>query len=174
MRGYPAWPEEADDKEALAAGMNQVRRIAINFGRAKAVAELLEDEAPRSCDLIWGLLPLEGKPFHTIESGREIFLQIPEPEPDIVPENQTTHQIPGDLLFYYKPMIYVEPRWPEVRRQAAVVAFCYGRDTQVRGTYRPLAVNIAGRIVEGLGRLVEESIRLRNEGVDKISFTKME
>ena len=151
-----------------------MRKIAINFGNAIAVAELLEDEAPKSCDLISGLLPLEGKPFHSFESGREIFLQIPEPEPDIVPENQTTHQIPGDLFFYYKPIIYVEPHWPEVKRQVAVLAFCYGRDTQVRGTYRPLAVNIVGKIVEGVEELEDEAIRLRNEGVEKISFTEIE
>ena len=149
------------------------RKIAIRFGRVKAVAELLEEEAPKSADLVWSLLPLEGKPFHTFESGREIFLQIPDPEPDIVPENQTIHQIPGDLFIYYKPSIYIEPWWPEVERQAAVIAFSYGRDTQVRGTYRPLAVNIVGKIVEGLEQLEDEAIRLRNEGVDKISFNKI-
>ena len=148
------------------------RKIDINFGKVKAVAELLEDEAPKSSELVWSLLPLEGKPFHTFESGREIFLQIPDPEPEIVPENQTIHQIAGDVFIYYKPIIYVEPEWPEVKRQAAVIAFSYGRDTQVRGTYRPLAVNIVGKIVEGLEHLEDEAIRLRNEGVDKISFKK--
>ena len=148
------------------------RIIDINFGKVKAAAELLEDEAPKSSELIWSLLPLEGKPFHTFESGREIFLQIPDPEPNIVPENQTIHQIAGDVFIYYKPVIYVEPEWPEVKRQAAVIAFSYGRDTQVRGTYRPLAVNIVGKIVEGLEHLEDEAIRLRNEGVDKISFKK--
>lgn len=148
------------------------RKIDINFGKVKAVAELLEDEAPKSSELVWSLLPLEGKPFHTFESGREIFLQIPDPEPDIVPENQTIHQIAGDVFIYYKPVIYVEPEWPEVKRQAAVIAFSYGRDTQVRGTYRPLAVNIVGKIVEGLEHLEDEAIRLRNEGVDEISFKK--
>ena len=151
-----------------------VRKIAINFGKAKAVAELLEEEAPKSSDLVWNLLPMEGKPFHTMESGREIFLQIQEPEPDIVPENQTVHQIPGDLFIYYKPKIYVEPDWPEIKRQAAVIAFSYGRDTQVRGVYRPLPVNIVGRIIEGLEKIEDEAIRLRNEGVKKISFTKIQ
>jgi hypothetical protein len=149
------------------------RKIAIYFGRAKAVAELFDDEAPNSCDLIWGLLPVEGRPYHAFESGREIFLQLPEPEPDIIPENQTIHQIPGDVFIYYKPLIYIEPEWPEIKRQSAVIAFSYGRDTQVRGTYRPLAVNIVGKIVEGIERLEEEAIRLRNEGVDKISFKKI-
>jgi len=150
------------------------RRIAIRFGRSEAVAELLEEEAPKSADLVWSLLPLKGKPFHTFESGREIFLQMPEPEPDIVPENQTIHQVPGDMFIYYKPSIYIEPEWPEVKRQAVVIAFSYGRDTQIRGLYRPLPVNIVGRIVEGMGDLEDEAIRLRNEGVDKISFTKIQ
>jgi len=148
------------------------RKIDIKFGRTKAVAELLEDEAPKTSELVWSLLPVEGKPFHSFESGREIFLQIPDPEPDIVPENQTIHQVPGDVFIYYKPIIYVEPDWPEIKRQAAVIAFSYGRDTQVRGTYLPLPVNIVGRIVEGLEQLEDEAIRLRNEGVDKVSFTK--
>lgn len=149
-----------------------VKKIDINFGNAKGVVELLEDEAPKSSNLVWNLLPIEGKPFQTFESGREIFLQIPDPEPDIIPENQTIHQIPADVFLYYKPSIYVEPDWPETKRHSAVIAFSYGRDTQVRGTYRPLAVNIVGRIVEGLEQLEDEAIRLRNEGVDKISFTK--
>lgn len=150
------------------------RKIVINFGRAKVVAELLEDEAPKTCDLVWNLLPVEGKPFHSFESGREIFLQIPDPEPEIVPENQTIHQVPGDLFIYYKPIIYVEPEWPEIKRQVAVFAFSYGRDTQVRGIYRPLAVNIFGKIVEGLELLEDEAICLRNEGVDEISFAKIQ
>ena len=150
------------------------RKINIKFGKAKVVAELLEDEAPKSCDLVWSLFPVEGKPYHSYESGREIFLQIPDPEPEIVPENQTIHQIPGDVFIYYKPIIYVEPEWPETKRQVAVIAFSYGRDTQVRGTYRSLAVNIVGKIVEGLDQLEDEAIRLRNKGVDKISFTKLQ
>jgi hypothetical protein len=63
------------------------RKIEINFGKAKAIAELLEEEAPKSIELLWDLLPLKGKPFHTFESGREIFLQIPDPEPEIYPIN---------------------------------------------------------------------------------------
>lgn len=149
-----------------------VRMMEINLGRARAVVELLDEEAPTSSALVWNLLPLEGKPFHTIESGREIFLQLPDPESHIVPENQTIYQIPGDVFIYHKPIIYIEPEWPDLKRQAAVIGFCYGRDTQVRGLYRPLPVNIVGRIVEGVEELENEAIRLRNEGVEKISFTK--
>lgn len=150
------------------------RKIVIKFGTAKAVAELLEDEAPKTSELIYGLLPVEGKPFHTLESGREIFLQVRISE-RIVPENQTVHQIPGDLFIYYKPVIYIEPELPEYPEPLSrpVIAFCYGRDTQIRGRYRPLPINIVGTIVEGLEQLEDEAIRLRNEGVEKISFTKL-
>jgi hypothetical protein len=148
------------------------RKIKISFGNAVATADLFEDVAPKSSELLWSLLPLEGKPWHAIENGREIFLQIPEPDPNIVPENQTIHQVPGDLFMYDKPIIYIEPEWPEIRRHRPVIAFSYGRDTQVRGTYRPLAVNIVGKIVEGLEQLEDEAVRLRNEGVKNLSFTK--
>jgi hypothetical protein len=146
--------------------------IKIKFGNVEVVAELLIKEAPKSCELIKNLLPLEGKPWHAIENGREIFLPIPEPDPEIIPENQTIHQIPGDVFIYDKPIIYIEPDWPEIRRHRPVIAFSYGRDTQVRGTFQPLAVNIIGRINGDLEQLEDEAVRLRNEGVDFISFTK--
>ena len=146
--------------------------IVIKFGKVKAKAKLLVDDAPKSCELLSNLLPLEEKPWHAIENGREIFIQIPEPDPVITPENQTIHQIPGDLFIYDKPIIYIEPDWPEIRRHRPVLAFSYGRDTQVRGTFQPLAVNIIGTITEGLEQLEDEAVKLRNEGVDFIKFSK--
>ena len=147
-----------------------VRRIEITLGEAIAEAELMEGDAPKSSRQILDLLPIEGKPFHTLESGREIFLPIPL-EKKIIPENQTIHQIPGDILLYYKPAIYVEPEWPEIKRQIAVIGLCYGRDTQIKGLYMPLPVNIVGKMVEGLEQLEEEAIRLRNTGLEKMMIT---
>ena len=53
-----------------------------------AIADLLESDAPRTCQTIWKALPLEGVLNHGIWSGPETYLMI-DPSIRIAPENQT-------------------------------------------------------------------------------------
>ena len=144
------------------------KRIRIKLGSAIALAELLEDEAPRTCALIWKQLPMTGKTGHSMESGREVFVEVRKnlrPEP----ENRTIYQIPGDVVFYLKPILL-----PLIGRERPVISFIYDRDSQIRGPKGPIPVNLFARIVEGLPRLSQESVRMRQQGFKPAVIEKPE
>jgi hypothetical protein len=140
-------------------------RIELTLGNARAIVELHTEDAPASSRLLLGMLPLEQKARHSMESGREVFLLL-DPKTDIPDENQTIYQTVGDVLLYYKPAIFIEPGWMDrYANQAPVISWIYERDTAIMGTYGPLATNVVGSIVEGLEELQAEAPRMRREGM---------
>ena len=55
------------------------RRIELSLKQKKvrAVATLLEDEAPRTCTALWDMLPIDGETYHAKWAGREIYTLLP-------------------------------------------------------------------------------------------------
>ncbi|MSU66939.1 MAG: DUF3830 family protein [Opitutus sp.] len=43
------------------------------------LAELLDDEAPNVCELVWKMLPVETKVIHGMYSGFEVFALVDQP-----------------------------------------------------------------------------------------------
>ncbi|MFQ6110656.1 MAG: DUF3830 family protein, partial [Nitrospinota bacterium] len=53
------------------------RKIRMDFERGGTLtAELLEDKAPKTCELIWQQLPQSGRVLHARWTGREVFLRV--------------------------------------------------------------------------------------------------
>jgi hypothetical protein len=142
------------------------RRITITLGKARAVAELLEDDAPKTCDLIWNMLPLEGITGHSIDSGKEVLMNL-DREPGFFPENQTIHELPGDVIFYYKPTVPPPATLPK-----PVISFIYDRDTQIRSLHGTVPVNLFAHIVEGLEQLANEAVRMKKEGYEPMRIAR--
>lgn len=134
------------------------RNISIKLGRAKATAELLEDAAPKTCDFVWRMLPITGKTGHSMESGREVFVELRK-SLDIEPENRTIYQIPGDIQIYCKP-VFPPLEGPPV----PVISYIYDRDSQIRDVRGPIPVNLFAHVTHGLNHLASESILMRREG----------
>ena len=145
-------------------------RVRIALGAVEAFAELDEEGAPQTTRWLKKVMPLRRQAVHSMESGREVFMVIEEPH-DVVEENQTIYQTVGDLLVYYKPVIYVRPEWPRNVRDVLVVGFVYERDSAIRGMSGPLATNLAGRITEGLDALAHEAPRMRREGFGEMTLS---
>ena len=59
-------------------------------------AEMLDDQAPKTCQIIWDLLPLEEDAVHAIYSGSEIAYFLSQ-DIKIPKENQTSRVLPGDI-----------------------------------------------------------------------------
>jgi hypothetical protein len=66
------------------------------------LAELLDDEAPGVCSLIWDTLPIEGKSIHGMYSGAEVFVMLENPKPAPT-ENLCQLPLPGELFYFYDP-----------------------------------------------------------------------
>jgi len=142
------------------------RKIAITLGKAKAKAELLDEDAPKTCDLVWNMLPIEGKTGHTIESGKEVFMNL-DRKVKLVPENQTIHEIPGDVVIYFKQTIP-----PPAASPRPVISFIYERDAQVRSLHGPVPVNLFARITDGLKEIGDEAVRMRREGYQNMRISR--
>lgn len=62
-------------------------------------ARLLDDEAPRTCALVWEALPLAGQAYHGKYARNEVYTLLP-PLGTPGRENTTVTPIPGDVCFF--------------------------------------------------------------------------
>ena len=80
------------------------RQVRLTFTESgeSVVADLLESEAPRICEAVWNLLPLEKKMIHGMYSGPEVFMVLEKPQ-EIPRENDVQLPLPGEILYFYDP-----------------------------------------------------------------------
>jgi hypothetical protein len=108
------------------------------------MAEMLDDEAPETCRLVWQRLPLEHKVVHGQYSGAEVFILLDNPQPS-VPENLAQIPLPGELLYFYDAGGNVTSG----PRAVSEICLVYGRGVVLRGpegvpTYATLFARIPG------------------------------
>ncbi|MDP9301425.1 MAG: DUF3830 family protein [Actinomycetota bacterium] len=128
-----------------------MRKIRISFpdGGASATADLLEDDAPNTCDAIWSLLPLRLTAIHDIWSGHEVLAHL-DNTVVLKPENVLTYiPMPGDIFYYYRPPHYFRGA-PYGRSESAELGIVYDRDTRPQGPRGPEGVNLFANISSGL------------------------
>ena len=127
------------------------RQIRISFpdGGASAVADLLEDDCPNTCDALWNLLPLRLTAVHDIWSGHQVLAHL-DTSVVLPPENVLTYiPVPGDIFYYYRPPNYFRGA-PYGRVESAEIGIVYDRDTRPQGPRGPQAVNLFANIPSGL------------------------
>jgi hypothetical protein len=92
------------------------------------VAELLDDEAPRTCELVWNRLPLEYDVTHGRYSGMEVFVVVDNPQtaPD---ENRTQLPLPGEILYWSS----IDTSVTGNGKLVAEICVIYGRGVTLRG-----------------------------------------
>ena len=58
------------------------RKIKLTFvnSNISVIAELMEDEAPETCKLVWEMLPIENNVIHGRYSGAEVFILVEPPK----------------------------------------------------------------------------------------------
>lgn len=96
--------------------------------QVSATADLLEDRAPRTCELIWSRLPLEGRLIHGMYSGPELFI-ILEGFPGVGPENQVSRPLPGDVGYFHQgPGLFATSP-----HEVAELVYVYDRGAAIKG-----------------------------------------
>ena len=73
------------------------KRFMINVGGTRAIAELLEREAPRLSQRMWENLPVESFGVHAKFAGHEMIVMVPF---YAEPENELLDVQPGDIGYY--------------------------------------------------------------------------
>jgi Protein of unknown function (DUF3830) len=129
------------------------------------VAQLLEEQAPRTCKAVWEALPLGGDAYHAKYARNEVYTLVPRfaaEEPGI--ENPTVTPIPGDVMYFsFEPWQltpgshgYGEQDTPRQHTQTIDLAIFYGRNNLLlNGDIGWVPGNVYATIVQGLDRMAE-------------------
>ena len=152
--------------------MAKKMEIILPDDNVRAVTTLLEDEAPKTCKVIWDALPIEGKLWHGMFSGNETFIVLEgESVIKVEPENVIWHVIPGDVCYYYS---WREGKgtWKDVREFSEIVII-YGRYADVKDrSMRTVPVNLFGSITENLEGYAKAVAKIREVGLKRVIFKK--
>lgn len=129
--------------------------------QVSAVADLLEDRAPRTCELIRQRLPLEGRLIHGMYSGPELFVML-DGFPGVGPENQVSRPLPGDVGYFHQDAgLYASSP-----HEVAELVYVYDRGAAIKGAEgHDSFVNLFARLrLEGAEAFLAASKRARREG----------
>jgi hypothetical protein len=134
--------------------MSRKIEVVLEKRGVRAVAELLDDDAPKTCQAVWDALPLSGPVYHAKWANNEIYILTPPfaaEEPGL--ENATVFPIPGDILYFFVPPGATVPEdIREQARQTGVIdlAVFYGRNNYLHGPAGHMPGNIFAVFTEGL------------------------
>ena len=150
------------------------RRISIEVlgTKVKAIAELEDEDAPQTCEALWGALavPLEAKAIHAMYAGREVFIpDFPKVNrtfnPKVLPrENATAYPTAGDIGWLYCPPHDARGARDEVWD----FAFVYGREVTFDSSLGIRPITVWAHIIEGLEGFAEQCARIRSDDGPKM------
>lgn len=147
------------------------KRIRLTFinDNVFAIAEMLEDQAPKTCSAVLAALPQSGEAHHATYSGSETVL-ILDRDLGIGMENATIRVIPGDVAYtrFEGGTLY---GYPETISEIAVF---YDRDAVPSMPNGPVPMNIFGRITEGLEEFAAICRQMRRTGVKPLAITLLD
>ena len=142
------------------------KKIVLAFERGGAVAaELLTEEAPRTCAAVLAALPFKNRVVHAMWAGEEIFFDgFPLSEP-LVYENETNDVAPGSLAC-------IASSATRRFRKENITSFCifYGPSRPRKGVDQTVDVNVFAR-VKDVKALAEIARRIRHQGTEEITIT---
>jgi hypothetical protein len=121
------------------------------------VARLLDEDAPKTCDIVWNALPLRGDVYHAKYASNEIYTLVkPLPGDEPGGENITIVPAAGDVCYFYFPIGEIGYRWARDKGFSDVpavvdLAIFYGRNNLLLSpTQGFVRANVYATIVENL------------------------
>lgn len=152
------------------------RRIRITFVNSgeSVTAEMLDDEAPVTCQLVWEILPVEHDLLHGQYSGRELFILLAHAEP-APNENRTQLPLPGEILYWSEADSSVTGGG----RLVAEICLIYGRGVTLRGpegtpSHGSLFARIPGDWKYDWGAFANACRRVRGQGPQRLRIERVE
>jgi hypothetical protein len=155
----------------------KIEIVAVESG-VKAVAELHENAAAQTCELMWKCLetPMETEGIQAMWVGPELMFLMPEEnqkgDPTTLPlENATAYPQPGDVLFAYYPPGITQQYYDDFRDKPVWDFFLiFGPDPILGGT----GVTVWAHITEGLEGFAQECSKVRLEGNKPFRVRRLE
>jgi hypothetical protein len=139
------------------------RKISITLERrgVSCVAELLDKDAPRTCEAVWQALPLGGDAYHAKYARNEVYTMVERFGEEVGLENPTVTPIPGDVVFFNFSGGMLDRAFKEEKGIDALpgvidLAIFYGRNNLLlNGDVGWVPGNVYATITEGLDRMAE-------------------
>jgi hypothetical protein len=124
-----------------------------------ARALLWDERVPRTCELVWNLLPVTGPAHHGIYSGAEIAMNLPH-FVEIEAENATWAVLPWEIgCVSLRQRDYVD-----LAQDISEFCFFYDRGARPSMMEGPVKVNLFAQFVGTPQGLYELCYRMRREG----------
>ncbi|MFC4869053.1 MULTISPECIES: DUF3830 family protein [Streptomonospora] len=157
--------------------------ISLEKRGVSCVAELLEKDAPRTCDAVWDALPQGSDIYHAKYARNEVYAMVPRfaaEEPG--QENPTVTPIPGDVVYFSFPGGMLDRRFKEekgIDHLPGVIdlAIFYGRNNLLlNGDVGWVPGNVYASIVEGLGPMAEACHDVWRSGAigERLTYRRLE
>lgn len=142
--------------------MPKLMTITLERRGVSCVAELLEKDAPRTCEAVWNALPLGGDAYHAKYARNEVYTMVENfCEEEIGLENPIVTPIPGDVVFFSFSGGMLDRRFKEEKNIHTLpgvidLAIFYGRNNLLlNGDVGWVPGNVYATIVDGLDRMAE-------------------
>lgn len=142
--------------------MSRLLRITLAKRGVSCIAELLEKEAPRTCEAVWNALPQGGDAQHAKYARNEVYTMVPRfSEAPIGQENPTVTPIPGDVVLFDFPGGMLDEEFKSDKGVAGLpgvidLAIFYGRNNLLlNGDVGWVPGNVYATIVEGLDQIAQ-------------------
>jgi len=105
------------------------RQIRLTFiaTNESVLVDMLDQEAPQVCQLVWDILPVQTSVIHGMYSGAEVFAMLENPKA-APSENMVQLPLPGELLYFYDPSTGAVG----ARKPVAEIVIVYGRGVVLR------------------------------------------
>jgi len=134
-----------------------------------ARAELWDARAPRTCALVWDLLPITGHAHHAIYSGAEVAMVLPAYH-ELGPEHATSAVLPWEIGF----VSLRRADHFDVEADFSELCFFYDRGARPSMLEGPVRVNLFAAFVSGQEGLYRLCYRMRREGQKRFSVRRAE
>jgi hypothetical protein len=154
------------------------RKLYLEFvqSRTHGLLDLYEDNAPETCQTIWGALerPIRVTVFHAMFAGPEIMTGLP-PEAQIFdplsipPENQTVTPAKGEMLWYYQGRNTMKGLTDELWE----LGMFYDHGGRTFGPLGWTPVNVFAIMTEGLDRIADACRDIRMTGAKLVEIGRV-
>ncbi|HVG98247.1 MAG TPA: DUF3830 family protein [Chloroflexota bacterium] len=132
-----------------------------------ARAELWDERAPLTCELVWRLLPVTAFVHHAIYSGAEVAMVLPRYH-ELGQEHATSAVLPGEIGFV---SLRRDDHF-DVEADFSELCFFYDRGARPSMLEGPVKVNLFARFVSGQEALYALCYRMRREGQKRFTVRR--
>ena len=168
-----------------------MRKMLFELNGTKAVAEMLDDVVPKTCDAVWKILPVEGMSIHANWASREIMLHLAGDKILRLPAEGRPRRgtiAPGDIVYFWrspqmsrgKQLAYSA----QFQRELSEFAIFYGEpaggglaaeDSPRTGRDSNLQVStLFARFIDAPAEFLRKCEEIRHKGLQKLVVTRLE